>query len=230
VKRFKPRPRTGAVVGAVLAVVAIGAAAALANVVVYKNTFATKGAFKEIKKQGGKACDRDYNKKKKRFSAKVHGGPKTCAFKLPVQGDGSQPDHMVTVKGKISKNTKPSGVRKKAFVAVMVRVGSDHAYTLRVFPKTKRYQLIRKPDGGNFPSNGSSNRIKGIGKANQLRLQAFGSSIKASVNGTKLATVNDGNAGQVDGRAIEFALGNRGHSGKPTLGSFDSLQVAVPNP
>jgi hypothetical protein len=228
VDRFRPSHRLVAVAVAAIVLAAIGAGAALANVLVYSNSFGTHGAFSEIRKDGGKACERKYSKKHELFTAKVKHAPRGCSFTVPVRGDSALPDHQVSVKAKVSKGTKPQKVRKGAYLAVILRLGGDHRYELRVFPKTKRYQLLRKPDGGGFPVKGTSDVIKGIGKKNELRLKAFGANIKAAVNDKRLTSIHDSNPGQVDGKAIAFALGNRAHTSKPTMGSFDSVRVAVP--
>jgi hypothetical protein len=205
------------------------AAVGLGSVVVYKNQFGHRGTFNEIKKKGGKACERNFSKQRKQFVAIAKKAPKHCPFRTPVVGDAPRPDHTITIRAKVSKNT-PKGLRKTAFVGAALRVSGKEGYELRVFPKRGRFELHRKPNGGGFPAEGQSNAIRGIGKTNKLRLAASGAQVKASVNGRQLAAVTDSDPGRVSGRRVEFLLGSRGDSGRETKGAFDTLRIAVPDP
>ena len=227
-ERFRPRSRRLAALAALALAVAF-AAVAVADVTVYKNDFSKKEEYKDVKASGGKHCDRSYRKHDEVFRAVVEKAPESCAYKPPVQGSGSQPDHRFQAQGKVLSSTGKSA-RKKAYLSISVRVGGGDRYELRVFPKTQEYQLKREPTGSGFPVDGSSSQIKGIGERNELRLQAYGNDVKALVNGNEVASVNDGNVGQVDGAKVEFGLGNTGSSKKDTEGTFDKLKLAVPNP
>jgi len=61
-------------------------------------------------------------------------------------------------------------------------------------------------------------------------LKAVGNKVTARVNGTQLAKVTDSNAGQVDGRKLEVAVGNERRSNKQVVATFDNLKLLVPNP
>jgi hypothetical protein len=215
-------------VGAALVAGALGAVA-FATVTVYQNPFAHRGDVRELKKQGGKACMREFSRTHNRLVVMATRAPKNCPLRLPVAGDGPRPEHVIKVDTKISKET-PKSVRRRAYVAVALRVGGKTGYELRVFPKRGRFELLRKPNGAGFPDEGRSRAIHGIGKNNTLRLQTFGRRIVAGVNGRQLASMPDRNSGRVGGRRVQIALGNRGDSRKSTKGTFDRLMVAVPDP
>lgn len=218
----------GVLVGVALLMAALSAVA-FGTVVVYKNQFANRGDVRELKKEGGKACERDFSREHKRLVVIAEKAPKNCPFRVPVAGDRPRPDHVITTDAKLSKDT-PKALRRAAFVAVMLRVGREGGYELRVFPKRERFELRRSPNGSGFPAKGASPAIKGMGKSNKLRLHAVGSRITASVNGTELANVRDPRPGELDGVRVQLALGNRGDSPRKTKGGFDDLRVAVPDP
>lgn len=225
---LRSRSWIGALLGAVLVMGALGAVA-FATVIVYQNPFADRGDVRELKKQGGKACMREFSRTHNRLVVIAKRAPKNCPLRLPVAGDQPRPDHAIKVEAKISKDT-PKSVRRRAYVAVSLRVGGKSGYELRIFPKRGRFELRRTPNGSGFPDEGRHRAIRGIGKTNTLRLQAFGRRIVAGVNGTQLASMMDSSPGRIDGRRIQIALGNRGDSRKNTKGGFDGLQVAVPDP
>lgn len=203
-------------------------ASALAAVAIYKNDFSSRAEFKEVKRAGGKRCERGWREKSETMRIAVTRGPEACAYEPPVRGDRPKPDHDFQAEGKVLPSTAKR-VREKAYLAISVRVGGGKSYELRVFPKGERYQLRREPDGAGFPAEGTSNAIRGIGDRNELRLRAFGSKVRAKVNDTEVANVTDGGADQLEGAKLEFALGHTGSSGKDAAGSFDKLKLSVPN-
>jgi hypothetical protein len=228
-----PNRRRSLRIGAVLAgaLVLTLTATAFGLVDVYKNSFSTKGGFKEIKFTGSgrSSCDRDWAKKRKMSKITVKKAPKTCRYAPPVRATAPQPRHQFEGLARLSKQTH-SSVRGDAYVAVAVRVGGGNRYELRVFPRERRFELIRQPSGAGFPVDGMSSDIKGMAKLNKLRLRAFGNRIKAWVNGAEVADVNDGSTGQVNGRALEFSVGNEGDSGRNTVGLFQRLKLSIPDP
>lgn len=213
------------------ALLGAGITTALAAVTVYSNSFASQSQFDEIARAGGgKRCDRSYRKKSKSMRASVKVSPTTCSFRPPVQGDKELPNHEVTVEGKVLKET-PKSVRGTAFIEVTVRAGGGNTgYALRVFPQRKRFEFTRGPDGGGFPVDGKSDAIKKINERNALRIDATGAKITASVNGTEVASVDDGNPGQVAGTKVRFAIGSLSQKNKDVIGTFKRVAVAVPDP
>src|SRR6478735_12622626 len=94
------RPRT--ILAIALAALGIGAAAAVAEVVVYTNDMGSEAEFKQLLRSGGgKRCDKKYCDKSKVMLATVKKTPTTCSFRAPVQGDDELPNNGVSVEGKI---------------------------------------------------------------------------------------------------------------------------------
>jgi hypothetical protein len=226
--------RTGwiAAISGVLA--ALLAATALASVSVYDNDFSSRSEVKELKKSGGKQCARKFVQKGSKHTMRVtvKQGPATCSLRPPVQGDGALPDHELRVDAKIAKSTAKSA-RKGAFLGASLRVGGNGVgYALRVFPETGRFKLTRVPGGGggDFPADGTSDAIAGIGKKNTLRLIAEGADVRALINGTEVVQVTDSDPGAVNGRKLRLAVGNDKQTGKAVIGVVKKVTVAVPDP
>jgi hypothetical protein len=225
---LRSRSWIGALLGAALVVGALGAVA-FATVTVYQNPFAHRGDVRELKKQGGKACMREFSRTHNRLVVIAKRAPKNCPLRLPVAGDQPRPDHVIKVDAKLSKET-PKSVRRRAYVGVALRVGGKSGYELRIYPRRGRFELLRRPNGAGFPDEGRSRAIRGVGKTNTLRLQIFGRRVVAGVNGRQLASMPDRRSERIGGRRIQISLGNRGNSKKNTKGGFDSLMVGVPDP
>jgi hypothetical protein len=227
-----PHRRTRTAVALLAAALALGlaAAVALAGVAVYKNNFSSKAEAKELRKSRGKHCGKSWRRKAESVRAKRTRGSGACGYRPPVEGDTDGPDHDFWAKAKLLRAT-PKRIRGSAYVAIAVRSSKSSGYELRIFPKKHRFKLRRSPSGGaGFPATGRSQAIKGVNKANVVRLKAFGDKVTARVNGTKLANVTDPNAGQVGGRKLEVAVGSKRRSGKDVVATFDNLKLAVPNP
>ena len=224
--------RTAVLAAATALVAALVAATAVADVAVYENDFSSRSEVKEVKKSGGKKCARKFVQKgkKKTMRATVKEGPATCSFRPPVQADGELGDFELRLDGKIAKSTRKA-TRKGAFLGVSVRVGGNGVgYELRVFPHTGKFKLSRGPNGGEFPVNGTSNAIAGVGKKNTLRLGVRGARVRAVVNGAEVADVTDNDPGAVNGRKLRFAVGGERSSGKAVVATMKKVRVAVPDP
>lgn len=228
--------RSGTRVSAAAALAALVLTTAMAGVAVattvYSNSFASQAQFNEIVRSGGgKHCDHNYRAKSKTMHVSVHGGPATCSFRPPVQGDSELPDHIARVQAKILKKT-PSSARGGAFVEVDVRAGGGGvAYSLIVFPEKHKFELLRGPKGGgDFPMRGKSKAIKGVNKPNVIQLSAIGAKLVATVNGKQVATATDDDPGQVTGRKVRFGIGTAKNSSKDVIAVVKRVSVAVPTP
>jgi hypothetical protein len=135
----------------------------------------------------------------------------------------------------------PEGMRKRMFLAANLRAGGGAKYQLAVFPLQRKYQLRKDLPGGQrrFLAVGKNiRRIKGVNKANVLRLRAFnleGTDDKddcrllAFVNGKRMAVVTDENAGPLQGRFTGVSVGSR-RAATGAKASFDDVIVRVPSP
>lgn len=223
--------RTAVALLAAFLALGVGAVVAVAGVTVYANHFSSRADVKELKRVEGDRCVRRWRKKAEKLRIEVKRGREVCGYAPPVAGDSEKPDHDLRITGKLLKQT-PKGARDGAYLAVMVRASRNRGYELRVFPTKHRYELRRSPadGGGGFPASGTDTAIKGIKKANTLKLKVVGDTVTAAVNGTKLAEVTDSNPGDVSGRRLEIAVGNKKRTAKPVLVVFDDLKVQVPKP
>lgn len=218
-----------ALVGAVGLSIAFAASAA-GLVSVYSNNLASKSQYRELSRAGGgdRGCHRTYRSGAETMRVSVSGS-RLCAYSPPVQGDGPRPDHDFAVDGRILKGT-PKRVRKAAYLAILVRVGRGDNYELQVRPKSKRFKLIRNPDGAEFPVSGESRDIGGVGERNKLRIRAEGSAVTAYVNGKRLARVTDPDAADFNGTKLAFGAGSRRNADNGPVATFDRIRVRVPSP
>ena len=163
-------------------------------------------------------------------------GAKTRECKMATPVVGSNLDLKVTAR--LSQGT-PTTLQKKAFVGVAVRDGDGGQYQLAVFPGKGTYQLRRDlpPDAARtLLAQGKASVVKGVGKPNKLRLQAFptadgGLQVTAFVNGRKLASVIEDphTASTLGGRSSSLSVG-AAKAAKGARASFDDLTVALPDP
>ena len=206
----------------------LGLTASAAGVIyIYHNAFATKAAFKEIKRTGGgNNCDRRWRERTKSMGVTVQ-GKRLCAFSPPVVGDADQPDHAIAAVGQVlpKKTTRP--LRRAAYLAVRLRLGRGDFYELQIRPRGRRYRLLRSPEEGVVSEGGQSNAINALKEKNRLQLQVKGARVKASVNGRRLVTVVDPSPEDVRGRRTAFGLGNRKNASGTVAGVFRRVRVGI---
>ena len=212
--------------------VAAVAAAAAAVIPVYTNDMSSTGARAQIVRLGKGKCDR--GRSGGALSLTVGKATRECKLATPVVGANLD----LKVTARLSQST-PTALQKKTFVGISLRDGDGGQYQLAVFPAKGTYQLRRDlpPDAARtLLSKGSSNKIKGVGKPNKLRLQGFptadgGLRLAAFVNGRSLAVVTEDShtASTLGGRSSTLAVGAaKADSG--ARASFDDLSVSLPDP
>jgi hypothetical protein len=203
------------------------AGTATAVIYVYGNGFSSKASVKELEKSGGGTqCDKRFRKNSKDMTISLE-GKRLCGYSPPVFGDADRPDHAVYAKGQVLASKTPKKLRRAAYLAVEVRVGGGESYELQVRPKGRRFKLLRNPSSDAVSESGKSNAIKPINQLNGLRLEVKGGKVRAFANGKHLATVDDPNPDQLDGRRVSFGLGSRKSSGRTTVGAFKRVRVGV---
>lgn len=226
------RKRTGVAVGLLtpLALLLV-AAVALATVTVYKESFGGSDSVRELKRAAGskKQCAKRHTNSKQLRVAARRGGL-LCAYAPPVLGDSAVPDHEIQLEGRVLRKQTPKSMRASTYIAARLRVAGNSHYELQVFPKRKRFRLLRTPAGAGFPVAGRSDAIKPLGRMNKLKLRAFGARVVAWVNGTRLALVEDAAPGQVAGRKLAFGVGSNKKAKPGPIAVFDDLRVRVPSP
>ncbi len=211
----------------VAALVAILAATASGAVItVFKTSFNSRGDFEAMRALSGpgKQCKRDW-RDESALGVKTKGGPVECAVSTPVSGDSAQPNQTIKVVAKVNKDTDDK-VKESTYVGVVVRASGKGGYELRVFPKARRFQLLKS---GEVLEEGREKAIEGLATKNRLQLEASGSTITAKVNGDALATLKDRDADEVTGRQTGVSFGVMKRSKKAQgVALFDKLKVQVP--
>lgn len=208
--------------------VLIAATAASGAVSVLKNSFSTRSEYSSVKKLAGssKSCKRSW-RNKKALGVLVKGGEADCALKTPVEGDAKRPNLIVKAAAKVTKDTDKK-VRETVYVGVSVRSDRREGYELRVFPKPRRWQLLKS---GEVLAEDREKKIGGIDEKNKLEISAIGSTVTAKVNGKRLNEFKDKNAEQVSARGTGLTYGDRKKSKKAEgVAVFDNLKVQVPTP
>ena len=203
-------------------------------VAIYKNEMNSGEKRSEILKVSGRNCDRGGSRR----ALRVEIGKRTeeCSYRTPVVGR----DVEIFATERLLSGT-PRAIRKRMFLAVNLRTGGGTKYQLAVFPLQRKYQLRKELRGGErrFLAVGKNiRRIKGVNKANELRLRAFnleGTDDKDDcrllvfVNGKRMAVVTDSSAGGIQGRFTGVSFGSRRPAGGAKA-SFDDVIVRVPSP
>lgn len=203
-------------------------ASAGAGISVFKTSFSSRADYRSIDKLSGnrKKCKRAWRKKSS-LGVIVKGGKQDCGLSTPVQGDGPQPDHIVKAVAKVTKRTDKK-LRESSYVGVSVRASRKESYELRIFPKARRWQLLKS---GEVLKRDRDKRIEGLAKKNRLQISAIRDTVVAKVNGKRLASFHDQNAEQVSGRKAGLTYGARRKArGDKMKGFFDKLKVQVPAP
>ena len=210
------------------------AAWAVKAIGIYKNNMDTVAKRSQVLKISGRNCDRGGSSR----ALRVEIGKRTeeCAYRTPVVGR----DVEIFATERLLSGT-PDGIRKRMFLGVNVRAGGGTKYQLAVFPLQRKYQLRKDLPGGQreFLAVGKNiRRIKGVNKANELRLRAFNIErtrdkddcrLLVFINDKRMAVVTDDSAGPLQGRFTGVSFGSR----KPAAGakaSFDDVIVRVPAP
>ncbi|HKJ35795.1 MAG TPA: hypothetical protein VKA36_04440 [Solirubrobacterales bacterium] len=202
------------------------AASAVANVLIYQNGFGKKRDVQRVSKlQGGGKCKSSW-KGKRALGLRVNKGNKNCLFRTPVEGDSKQPDHTIQALGKVLKKTNKK-VRDKVYVGVALRANRRSGYEIRVFPKGRRYELLKN---GDAVRKGKNRDIKPLDKRNQIRLGVSRNTVVAKVNGKRVAKFTDKAAEEVSGRKTAVAFGSEAKANKDGFGIVDKIKVFVPTP
>ena len=226
------RPAWIAVLLALTGLAATAAVAAAVTIPIYTNDMSSAGVRGQIVPLTGKSCDRGGAA----AALKVTVGKRTreCQLRTPVVGANLD----VKTTTRLLSST-PAAIQARTFVAVGLRNGGGGQYQLAVFPKKGTFQLRRDlpPDGTRtLLAKGKAPKIKGVGKPNKLRLQAFSTSdgttqVIAWVNGGNVASVAEDahTATALAGRFSTISVGSV-KAAKGAAASFDDLSVAVPDP
>ncbi len=126
----------------------------------------------------------------------------------------------------IKKKTSKK-VRKQIYIGLAVRANAKSAYELRIFPKGRRWKLLKN---GDAVDSGKNKKIAPLNKRERMRLQAIRSDVIARVNGQRLAKFHDNDPSEVRGRKTALTYGSEARSNKNGYGNFQNVKAFVPDP
>lgn len=212
----------------------LAAGASAAVIGVYRNSMGSDAQRGQILKLFGERCGRGGSSDA--FRILVGKGTRECGYSTPVIGR----DLEIAATGRLLSST-PEPVQRRAFLSVNLRAGGNGVrYQLAVFPLQRKAQLRKvRPDGKvEFLQIEKGIPVRGVNRANELRLRAFNISsgpakgscrVLAFAGGRLVADVTDAAAGELQGRTSGFSVGAVG-SATGAVGSFDDVVVRVPSP
>jgi hypothetical protein len=162
--------RATILIAVALAALAGAALAGAAGITVFKTSFSSRAEYRAMRELSGphKQCKKNWEDKTA-VGVVVKGGPVDCTLSSPVQGDAPQSNQIVRVVAKLNKETDDK-VKKSVFVGVIVRASRKEGYELRVFPKGKRFELLKS---GEILAQGREKAIEGVAKKNRLEIEAI---------------------------------------------------------
>lgn len=229
----KPKSALAATFAAV-AFLVFATTASAALVTVYRNPMEKERQRQESVKLSGERCSRGGSD----HALRIKVGKRTteCSFRTPVIGR----DLQVAATMRLLSST-PKSLRAKSFLAVTLRSGGGAHYQLLVFPLQGKAQLRKTLSDGRVEFLRIAKKVpsvKGVDKANKLRLRAFNVTTGPDKGKCKLlgyvgnqlvADYTDGASGDLQGRASGFAIGAT-KGAKGVTGSVDDVVIRIPSP
>lgn len=199
------------------------ASVALGQVTIYENKVEGRAAFESVKAFAGKNCKKQWRKKQS-LGVIVDGGRQDCSWRLPLEGDSKQPDHIIQALGKVSNGTD-NKAKEGTYIGLGVRANRKQGYEMRVFPKSRKWMFIRNRQ---LVAEGRERAIGAIGKKNVMRLATEGNNVVARVNNEVLIAFKDKEADGVRGRKALLVSGIDSRTKKDAFGLFDSIKLILP--
>ncbi len=225
---------TGAALAVAIVSAALAATSGAALIGIYRNGMETPGQRSEPVKLSGERCGRGGSEHA--FRVVVGKRTRECSYRTIVVGR----DLEISATARLLSKT-PRQVRQRSFLALTLRSGDDAHYELLAYPLQRKAQLRKTLSDGSVRYLRIAKKvrtIKGVDKANKLRLRAFNVTsgpdkgrcrILAYVGKLEVADFVDRAAGDLQGRASGFAVGAT-RKARGATASFDDVVVRVPNP
>lgn len=204
---------------------------------IYRNSLDSLAQRSQLVKLSGDACARSGVKGVLRISV----GKKTeaCALGTPVVGR----DLEIAATERLLSGTEKK-LQHKAYLGLQLRSGQEARYEMRVFPLQQKVQLVKvTPEETKFLAIAKEvSVVKGINKANGLRLRATNVTEEGSELGKKgdvvllaflgserVAEATDRAGGELKGRASAVTVGAPKNA-NGVVASVDNVVVRVPSP
>jgi hypothetical protein len=213
---------------------ALVAGAAGAMISIYRNGMETTSQRSQLVKLSGRSCVRGGSPHALRIAIGKRTGE--CSYRTPVVGR----DLEVAATERLLSGT-PKGLQRKVFLGLVLRAGGGARYQLAVYPLQQKVQLRRYLGDGSvkyLAIEKEVGAVKGVDKANQLRLAAVNVTsgakkgqcrLRAYVGGKLVVDFTDSAAGELAGRASGVAIGSA-KSSSGAIASIDDVAVRVPTP
>ena len=216
---------------AILTLAATAATVQAAMIPIYDNPLTSNAARAQLSKESGDKCKRGGNKRAMRIV--IGESTQACEMRAPVVGR----DLELSVVGRLLSGT-PAKLRPRTYLSTSLRVGDGGLIQARVFPASKKLQLLKTtPEGETryLSIVKQAGAIRPVNKANRILLRTINTATPAHcrivvrVNGRRLAAVGESRCAQLTGRDAPFGVGaTRG--GEGATASFAKLRISVPNP
>ncbi len=231
---MRKRLLIGTALAAALGSLALAAGAGAELISLYRNPMESKTQRADAVKLSGARCQRGGSEHV--FKIVVGKKTKECSYRTPVIGR----DLQVAATMRLLSQT-PTSLRPKVFLALNLRAGGGARYQLAVYPLQRKTQMRKYLADGSVEYLKIEMKVatvKGVGKANELRLRAFNVTagpekgscrVLAFVGGEQVADITDRAAGELQGRASGFAVG-AATSAKGAVASVDDVIIRGPNP
>lgn len=222
---------TGAAIAAALL---LAASAGAAMVGIYRNSMETTALRSQLVKLSGRDCARSGSSGVLRIE--IGKRTRECSYRTPVLGR----DIEIGATERLLGGT-PKALKRKAFLGLELRAGGGARYQLAVFPVQRKVQLRKILDDRTvkyLDIAKSVGSVKGVGRANKLRLSAINVTsgekrglcrLRAHVGGRPVVQAVDAGAGDLNGRASGVLVGAATNA-KGAIASVDDVVVRVPSP
>jgi hypothetical protein len=208
-------------------------AAGAAMIGIYRNGMESTTARSQMIKLFGRSCTRGGSPSALRIVLGKQTG--SCVYRTPVLGR----DLEIAATERLLSGTPPA-LQRKAYLGLELRAGAGAKYELLVFPLQRKVQLAKTTSEGTeyLVIEKDVAAVKGVNKANVLRLRAVNVSsgpekgaakLFAYLGSTLVAEGTDAASGELTGNASAVSVGAT-KGGEGLIASIDDVVVRVPSP
>jgi hypothetical protein len=224
---------TAKLLAATAAALLFSASASASMLGIYRNGMESTTARAQMIKLSGRSCTRGGSADALRVA--LGKSTPACSFRTPVLGR----DLEIAATERLLSGT-PMAIQRKAYLGLELRAGGGGKYQMLVYPLQRKVQLIKVTAEGTKYLAIAKNQaaVKGVNKANALRLQALNVTSGPEKGQAKLigylgaavvAEATDATPGELTGEASAVTVG-AANNGDGLIASIDDVVVRVPSP